>query len=219
MFNLKFLFNNKIVNEIVILGRGTSKEQFFDKRNNFLNVKNVMLVNYRDEDFIKDDLSYLIEKKIHILFNICEPYLNKHQIEKLKIESVHIARTNSMKFKKTGRRITKNGDIYGKKVRYLPDEIDKYWYLNNCGLLGIAYATKILKAQKIVLFGFDFYQEEEFFHRPVNKHITKDQSKAWKKTGKEEKLMFLDFVKKNSNVDYFICSNTDFLPMDNLHIV
>ena len=31
--------------------------------------------------------------------------------------------------------------------------------------------------------------------------------------------MFLDFVKENSNVDYFICSNTDFLPLDNLHIV
>ena len=29
--------------------------------------------------------------------------------------------------------------------------------------------------QKIVLFGFDFYQEEEFFHRSVNKP-TKDQS-------------------------------------------
>ena len=52
-----------------------------------------------------------------------------------------------MKFKKSGRRITKNGDIYGKKVRYLPDKINKYWYLNNCGLLGIAYATKILKAK------------------------------------------------------------------------
>ena len=39
MFNLGYLFNNNIVNEIVILGRGTSKEQFFDKRNNFLNIK------------------------------------------------------------------------------------------------------------------------------------------------------------------------------------
>ncbi len=219
MFNLKFPFSNKIVDEIVILGRGTSKETFFDKQNSFLDIKNVMLVNYRDADLINDDLSYLIDKKIHILFNICEPYLNKYQIKKLKIASVHIARTSSMRFKKTGRRLNRNGDIYGKKVRYLPNEINSFWYLNNCGLLGIAYATKILKAQRIILFGFDFYQEENFFHKPVNQHITKDESKAWKKTGYEEKLLFLDFVKKNSHVNYYICSKTDFQPTDNLHLV
>ncbi|RPG62243.1 MAG: hypothetical protein CBD98_002510 [Flavobacteriaceae bacterium TMED238] len=218
MLNLIFPSFNKVVDDIVILGRGISKEQYFDKCNNFLNIKNVMLVNYIDADFINDDLSFLKDKKIHILFNICEPTISKNQIKTLNIESVHVARTNSMRFKKSGKRISRNGDIYGKKVKYLPNEINKYWYLNNCGLLGVAFATKVLKAQRIILFGFDFYQEEEFFQKPVNQHQGYIAEES-KKTGHEEKIMFLDFVKENSYVDYFICSNTDFQPMKNLHLV
>ncbi len=212
-------FFKNIVDDIVVLGRGLSKEQYFDINNNFLDIRNVMLVNYKDADFLNDDLSYLVNKKIHILFNITEPHLNKYQIETLDIVSVHIARTKSMRYKTYGRRQTRNGDIYRKKIRYLPNEINKYWYLNNCGLLGIAYATKVLKAKRIILFGFDFYQEKEYFNKPVNQHISKNESKAWKKTGKEEKLMFLDFVKNNPSIDYLICSNTDFQPTSNLHLI
>jgi hypothetical protein len=180
-----------------------------------------MLVNYRERDFYGDDLSFLLNKKIHILFNICEPHLSKTQIERLDIENVHIARTKSMRFKKMGRRQTRRGNIYGKKIRYLSNEINKYWYLNNCGLLGIAYATKVLQAQRIILFGFDFYQDQEFFNKPENQHILKIHShtKSPIETGKEEKLMFLDFVKDNPSVDYLICSNTDFQPMSNLHLI
>jgi hypothetical protein len=216
---MKFPFFKKIINDIVVLGRGTSKEQYFNNNNNFLNIRNIMLVNYSESDFHDDDLSYLINKKIHILFNICEPHLSKNQIETLDIASVHIARTKSMRFKKYGRRQTRNGNIYG-KIRYLSNEINKYWYLNNCGLLGIAYATKVLKAQRIILFGFDFYQDEEFLNRPENLHIKGDHpGEDLKEIGKNIKLMFLDFVNDNPSVDYLICSNSDFQPTSNLHLI
>jgi hypothetical protein len=124
-----------------------------------------------------------------------------------------------MRFKKYGRRQTRNGNIYG-KIRYLSNEINKYWYLNNCGLLGIAYATKVLKAQRIILFGFDFYQDEEFFNRPENLHIKGDHpGEDLKEIGKNIKLMFLDFVNDNPSVDYLICSNSDFQPTSNLHLI
>ena len=217
---MKFPFFKKIINEIVVLGKGISKEQYFQKNNSFLDIENIMLVNFRERDFHGDDLSYLINKKIHILFNICEPHLSETQIERLDIESVHIARTKSMRFKKYGRRQTRRGNIYRKKIRYLSNQINKYWYLNNTGLLGIAYASKVLKAKRIILFGFDFYQDEGFFNRPENSHIKGIHPGIdLKEAGEKIKLNFLDFVNENPFVDYLICSKVDFQPTSNLHLI
>ena len=161
----------------------------------------------------------LSKHRIHILCNICEPHLSKEQISRLKISSIHIARTKSMWFKRMGRRQTRAGNIYG-KVKYLPNEINKYWYLNNCGLLGIAYATKVLKAQKIILYGFDFYQDEEFFKKRQNKDVKRnDPDTDLVEYGKGIKRKLLEFVKDNPTIDYFICSNKDIKPTSNLHLI
>ena len=137
----------------------------------------------------------------------------------MNISSVHIARTKSMWFKRMGRRKPRAGNIYG-KVNYLPNEINKYWYLKNCGLLGIAYATKVLKSQKIILYGFDFYQDEEFYKKPQNKNVKKDHpDEDLKEVGIGMKMRFLEFVKDNPTIDYFICSKTAFQPTSNLHLI
>jgi len=211
---------NKRLNSIVILGRGTSNKAYFTDNTISKSIQDIMLINYEEHDLDNKEVLALSKNRIHILFNICEPHLSKEQISRLTISSIHIARTKSMRFKRIGRRQTRGGNVYG-KVKYLPNEINKYWYLNNCGLLGIAYATKVLKSQKIILYGFDFYQDEEFFKKPENKNILKDHSHSISPvdSGKKEKLMFLDFVKDNPSVDYLICSNTDFQPTSNLHLI
>ena len=211
----------KKIDSIVILGRGLSFKAFFTDNTFSKSIQDVMLINYEEQDLNKKEISALYKKRIHILFNIQEPHLSKEQISKLIVSSIHIARTKSMRFKKIGRRITKAGNIYG-KVKYLPNEIDKYWYLNNCGLLGIAYATKVLKSKKIILYGFDFYQDDKFFNLPQNKDVKKLHQKLGeniKEVGKIQKMKFLEFVNDNPTVDYFISSKTDFQLTRNLHLI
>jgi len=217
---MKFSFSiKKRINSIVILGRGRSSKRYFTDNTIRKSIQDIMLINYEELDINNKEILALHKKRIHILFNICEPHLSKNQIETLDIASVHIARTKSMRFKKHGRRQTRAGNVYG-KVKYLPNQIKKYWYLKNCGLLGIAYATKVLKSQKIILYGFDFYQDEEFFKKPQNKDVKKDHpDQDLKEIGKGMKMRFLEFVEDNPTIDYFICSNADFQPTSNLHLI
>jgi len=218
---MKFGFSIiKRINTIVILGRGTSSKNFFTNKTISKNIQDIMLINYEEDDLDDKEILVLGNHRIHILFNISEPHLSKEQISKLSISSTHIGRTKSMRFRKLGKRQSRRGDIYG-KVKYLPNKINKYWYLNNCGLLGIAYATKVLRAQKIILYGFDFYQDLEFFEKPQNKKVIEDHSHTISPvdSGKNEKLMFIDFVKNNPSVDFLISSNTDFKPTSNLHLI
>ena len=217
---MKFSFSiKKNINSIVILGRGLSSKKYFTDSTNSKSIQDVMLINYEEDDLDNKEVLSLNKNRIHILFNICEPHLSKEQIKRLTISSIHIARTKSMRFKGMGRRQTRAGNIYG-KVKYLPNEVNKYWYLNNCGLLGIAYATKVLKAQNIVLYGFDFYQDKNFFLQRQNKDVKRNHpGENLIETGKGIKIRFLEFVKNNPTIDYFICSNTDIKPTSNLHLI
>ena len=202
----------KKIKDIVILGRGRSRLFYFDGAKNEIN--NTMLVNYESQDLTKKGLLYLSNKKVHIIFNIVEPHLEKNEIEQLEIVSTHVAIPWSMRILGIRKRINKKGNIYG-NVKYMSHKIHKRWWLGNCGLIAIAHAVEVLGIKNIHLYGFDFYLDSGWAKESKQSALEFERENKY---GKILKTNFLKYVKKNKQSNFFIKSHTRFEPMKNLFI-
>lgn len=198
------------IEDIVILGRGRSRLFYFDGEKN--EISNVMLVNYESQDLSKKSLTYLSQKKIHIIFNICEPHLKKEEIDRLKISSIHVAIPWTMRILGTRKRLNKRGNIYG-NVKYLSYKMHNRWWLGNSGLIAIAHSVEVLKIKNIHLYGFEFYSDPKWANESYQNNEEYRRENQYSKTLINN---FYNYIEQNPDTNFYIKAHTDFKPIKNL---
>lgn len=202
-----FNFSNKKPGKnVVILGRGQSTSYFFKKYKRFYKYKHIFFVNFQTEDFPKNFQEIFNNKIVYLFTNIIETIPSIFILFKLKIGKVFLGRCNSMKSFNYGRRKSYKCNILYKKFTYLPDNLLKFWWLNNNGLMCICYVANISNVKNIYLFGFNFY---------FDSYISKTIKDEVKKTNKEHykqlinaryklKKNFLRLIKLFPNINFHI---------------
>ena len=153
-----FKFNDsKIGSNIIVLGRGESSNYYFFNYKKFLKIKDALLVNFETQDFKKNYKDSFINKNIFFANNNNEPTPSIRILHNLNISKVLFMRLYSMRDTDYGKRRSFKNDILRNKVSYLPNELIKYWWVNNSGLMGISYAASRKRIKNLYLFGFNFY--------------------------------------------------------------
>ena len=204
------MLKKNTIEDIVILGRGRSRLSYFDGEKN--EISNVMLVNYESQDLSKKSLTYLSQKKIHIIFNIVEPHLKKEEIDRLKISSIHVAIPWTMRILGIRKRLHKKGNIYG-NVKYMSYKMHKRWWLGNCGLIAIAHSVEVLKIKNIHLYGFDFYSDPEWANKSYQNNEEYRRENQYSQLLKNN---FYNYIEQNTDTNFYIKAHTDFKPSKNL---
>ena len=204
------MLKKNTIEDIVILGRGRSRLSYFDGEKN--EISNVMLVNYESQDLSKKSLTYLSQKKIHIIFNIVEPHLKKEEIDRLKISSIHVAIPWTMRILGIRKRLHKKGNIYG-NVKYMSYKMHKRWWLGNCGLIAIAHSVEVLKIKNIHLYGFDFYSDPEWANESYQNNEEYRRENQYSQLLKNN---FYNYIEQNTDTNFYIKAHTDFKPSKNL---
>ena len=97
-------------------------------------------------------------------------------------------------------------DILKGKVSYLPNELIKFWWVNNNGLLSICYAASRKKVKKLYLFGFNFYHSG-YMNNSIEgevEHLYPGHSKLLKNARQKLKKNFIKIVRSFPNKKFYI---------------
>ena len=202
-----FKFNdNETGSDLIILGRGISSNYFFFNNEKFLKIKDVLMVNFSTNDFKKNYKKIFKNKNIFLFNNINEETPSIRILYNLNISKVLFGRLESMKNTDYGKRKSFKNDILMGKVSYLPDQLHKYWWVNNNGLMSICYAASRKKTKKLYLFGFNFYHSG-YMNNSIEDEIepqAPEHAKQLKNTRQKLKKNFIKIVKCFPNKKFYI---------------
>ena len=198
--------NNEIASKLIILGRGVSSNYYFYNHKKFAKIKDVLMVNFETNDFKKNYKKIFKNKNIFLFNNVNEPTPSIKILYNLNISKVLFGRIESMRNTDYGKRKSYKNDILNRKVSYLPNQLIKYWWVNNNGLMGICYAASRKKVKELYLFGFNFYHSG-YMNNSIEKEIEPEapgHSKQLKNARLKLKKNFIKIVKSFPNKKFYI---------------
>ena len=105
-----------------------------------------------------------------------------------------------------GKRKSFKNDILTGKVSYLPNQLIKYWWVNNNGLMGICYAASRKKVKNLYLLGFNFYHSG-YMNNSIEDEIEPEapgHSKQLKNARQKLKKNFIKIVNSFPNKKFYI---------------
>tara|TARA_B100001027_G_C16256625_1_gene327288 strand:- start:19 stop:735 length:717 start_codon:yes stop_codon:yes gene_type:complete len=200
------------INEIAVIGRGKSANYYFEKLKN--SPKVVALVNFTDHDFENIDISVLNKKNIYFFFNIEGAFLSLKYLLKLNIKGV--MRTSNKEISRSYNKQSKLHKFYLDKLPEFPEHLNDFKYLRNSGLLSIVYMVDYFKPQKVLLFGFNFYQGEMIRNYSSQEHILKEELISLKKTGKNLVKNFQKLCKSYKHIKFYRFDDNEIEKISNL---
>ena len=204
-----FKFNDsEFGSNIIVLGRGVSSNYYFFNYEKFLKIKDILMVNFETNDFFKkkDYKNKFKNKNIFLFNNVNEPTPSIRILYNLNISKVLFGRTESMRDTDYGKRKSFKNDILRGKVSYLPNQLIKYWWVNNNGLMAICYAASRKKTKKLYLFGFNFYHSE-YMNNSIENEIEPEapgHSKQLKNKRQKLKKNFIKIVNSFPDKKFYI---------------
>tara|TARA_B110000027_G_scaffold602_1_gene540 strand:+ start:626 stop:1420 length:795 start_codon:yes stop_codon:yes gene_type:complete len=202
-----FKFNDsEFGSNIIVLGRGVSSNYYFFNYEKFLKIKDIMMVNFETKDFKKDYKDRFKNKNIFFFTNVNESTPSIRILHNLNISKVLFGRIESMRNTDYGKRKSFKNDILWGKVSYLPNQLIKYWWVNNNGLMGICYAASRKRIKKIYLFGFNFYHSG-YMNNSIENEIEPEapgHSKQLKNARQKLKKNFIKIVKSFPDKKFYI---------------
>lgn len=201
-FKCFIYYNNEIPkDDVIILGRGKSLNEYKKNYTKFNFCKNLCLVNFSDSDLVGFNKAFLKNKIIHFFINSTEPTISLISLYKSIIGKSYLMRTKNDSLKDIK---FYNSRKYGNYVEYLPEEFkylsNKY---HNSGLLTIAIVANIWKPKKIYLFGFNFYQDDMHNKTLKEEMIEDDHILGHVKHGKIMKKQLDEIIKNNKNINFY----------------
>lgn len=207
IFRPIFRFNDhEIGSDLIILGRGVSSNYFFLNYEKFLKIKDILMVNFATKDFKKNYKKIFKNKNIFLFNNINEVTPSIKILHNLNISKVLFGRLESMRNTDYGKRKSFKNDILMGKVSYLPDQLHKYWWVNNNGLMSICYAASRNKSKNLYLFGFNFYHSG-YINNSIEDEIesrSPGHSNQLRNTRQKLKKNFIKIVKSFPNKNFYI---------------
>lgn len=218
------LFINKkefsMQDDLIVLGRGKSLNNYFQNFEKLKHIKNVLIVNFTKQD-IDEHFNSILDKNVIPIINIEEPIIPLWKIIKLNISSCFIARTEDQK-EKTEKRRNFKGLLYG-KVNYFTGKIVKDFYdkvITGSGFLAVVYFVNVLKVKNIYIFGFDFYQQGMHNVSMIDNFKTEESMKLHQEDGKKVIKDFENFIKNNKESNFFFPKNTNIsVKSSNFHLL
>ena len=211
--------NDKInVNEIVVVGRGESANYYFKKFKN--SPKILGLVNFTDRDLKNIDLKVIENKEIILFFNIEGITLSIKNLLKLNIKRV--IRTSSEDYSQGLERynnLNKLQKFYLDSLPKYPRHLNEFIYLGNSGLLSIVYMIDYFKPKRILLFGFNFYQNNTIRDYLPQEDSYNEQLIILKSEGNKLKKNFLSICKYFKNTEFYHYDDTKIEILPNLNFI
>ena len=196
-------------NEAIILGRGKSVLKYYTNNTYIKNIEHIFVVNFRDRDVPKGYLKKLNNKIVHLFISIAEVTPPYKYLKEFKIGQVIFARCNMMKNLYYGKRKSFKADILLNRLKYMPDKLINFWWLQNSGLFAICYMCKVWKLKKIYLFGFNFYSGD-YLNNSIENELKKANKKNYDPKEYQDLIKASKKLKKNFIKLFKNCKNTNF---------
>lgn len=188
-------------NEVVILGRGKSLNEFKKNYKKYNICKNICLINFDDNDLKDFNINILNNKIVHFFINSSEPTISIFNLNKILVGKSYFmrSRNDALLDQKYF-----NSKKIGNYIEYLPDNyknlINKY---NNSGLLAISIVAEKWKTKNIHLFGFNFYQDE-MHNNTLKKELQReDHIQGHIAHGKIMKKQLKSLIEKNKGINFY----------------
>ncbi len=206
-----FIPNRNSVNDIddlIILGRGSSLVDYYKNFNQLSNVKNIAIINFTKKD-IGNNIKSLENRNVIPVINIEEPVISLFQIIKLKIKNCYITRMENQKLTSKLNRNYK-GVLYG-KLNYFRGDIVNTFYEKQVGsgFLAVVFFSKILKVKNIYLFGFDFYQIGMHNVSLIENFGSEKSIILHKRNGKKNLIEFEKFITNTPDTNFYFPKDTN----------
>lgn len=205
-------FSNEIPNnDLIITGRGESLNVLKDNYELFSNLNHIMLINFCKNDFKNLNLNFLRNKIIHICVNITEDIIPINLLFRFTFGKILIARYENFRPNSINhKRKNYKANIYANKVKFYPEKMKEYWWLDNSGLLSMAYSLEILKIKNLYLFGFDFYQGDFHNSTLVQGFTSKKDSEEHKKAGLKLMKNFSKLIDQFPQTNFYLPDTHNF---------
>lgn len=211
--------NNKIeVDEIVVVGRGESANYYFNKFKNSPRI--IGLVNFTDRDLKNINLQFIKKKEIYLFFNIEGNSLSIRNLLKLNIKGI-IRTSNEENIQRLKKFNNLNiiQKLYLKSFPKYPSHLNKFFYLGNSGLLSIAYMIDLFNPKRVLLFGFNFYQNKMIRNYLPQENVYSKELIALKKEGENLKNNFLKLCKYFKKIEFYHYDEIKLEELPNLNFI
>lgn len=209
---------------IAVLGRGASANEFFD--NNYKEFNRIFMINYSQYDLKLNDYKKLINKKITLISNITEVTPNQILLLFWNIYEVILVRPNYYFKSKAIFDLRENFKLNGVGVKVrgfinLVNDEEFQLSLKNSGLVGIYEAAQYCQEKNIknlFLFGFDFYETIENKNNTLYDDLDSEK-KVKEHLGINKKLLFSfeKIANRFSDVTFHITTKSNYI-FSNLNI-
>ena len=203
------------VNEIVVIGRGESANYYFKKFKN--SPKILGLVNFSDRDLKNIDLQVIENKEIILFFNIEGITLSIKNLLRLNIKGV--IRTSNEEYNQGQKRFNNLNilqRLYLNALPKYPSHLNEFICLGNSGLLSIVYMIDFFKPKRVLLFGFNFYQNNMIRDYLPQEDIYNEELIILKSAGKKLKKNFIKLCNSFKNIEFYHYDVTKIEKLPNL---
>jgi len=212
-------YKNKFVtSEIAVVGRGHSANYYFNKFKN--SPKIVGLVNFTDQDLKKIDIKILNKKEIIIFFNITGETISIKHLLKLNIKGM--VRTSNESYDQGIARYNNLNILHKYFLNVLPKfptHLSKYVYLGNSGLLSIVYMVDYFQPKRVLLFGFNFYQNKMIREYLPHEKELNEELTALKIAGLKLKTNFLQLCNSFPKINFYHYDENEIEKLANLYFI